>query len=83
MPCGANETGSWSSGRSRLETRHVSSINDCNILRFVLEVRLEIEPLSTSPVSFSMDEKVGPMYRLLGHLSTVSQKSLLVDDPLV
>lgn len=59
--------------------RRASNINDCNILRFVLEVRVEIEPLSTSAISLSMDEKVGPMYRFLGHLS-VCQKSLLVDD---
>jgi hypothetical protein len=54
--------------------------DDCNIPCSVLEVRVEIEPLSTSPISLLMDEKVGPIYRFLGHLSTACQMSLLVYD---
>ncbi len=38
----------------------VSSMNDCNVLRFVLEVRVEIKRLPTSPISPSMDENVLP-----------------------
>ena len=62
LPCGANEdktlTGSWYSGPNRLEKRRVSGINDSSILCFVLEVRVGMEPLSTSPIFLSNEEKV-------------------------
>ena len=54
---------------NRLEKSWVSSANYRNILRFIVEVRVEKEPPSARFISLSMDEKVGPVYPSLGYLS--------------
>jgi hypothetical protein len=51
VPCGADETGSWYSGRNRSEKRRVSNRRlQHPAFRNLLQVRVGIGPLSTSPL---------------------------------
>jgi len=54
----------------------ISSMNDCNVLRFVLEVRVEKSGFPQVPFPHSMDGKV----HFLDCLGTLGWKSLFVVD---